>query len=164
MPLFHLSNVDRVRIVFDMPEADSSWVKTGQPATFHVDALRGQQFQEKVTRFADALDTDSRTMRVEVALDSPSAGLRAGMYGSATITLLDHQDALLLPASVLVTGGGEPSVMCVNNGRAERRRVEIGQNDGIRMHVLQGIGDNDWIIAEGKDSVRDGQSVEVVAR
>jgi RND family efflux transporter MFP subunit len=163
-PLFHLSNVDRVRIVADVPEADSSWVKAGQPATFRVDALRGQQFQGKVARFADALDTDSRTMRAEVALDSHPAGLRAGMYGSVTITLADQDDALLLPASVLVTGGGEPAVMIASKGRAERRRVEIGQNDGIRMHVLNGISDSDRIIAEGKDDVRDGQPVEVIAR
>ncbi len=163
-PLFHLSNVDRVRIVADVPEADSSWVKTGQPATFRVDALRGQQFQGNVARFADALDTDSRTMRVEVALDSHSAGLRAGMYGTVTITLADQDDALLLPANVLVTGNGEPGVMVANNGRAERRKIEIGQNDGIRMHVLSGISDGDRVIAEGKDSVRDGQPVEVLAR
>ncbi len=163
-PLFHLSNVDRVRIVADVPEADSSWVKAGQPATFQVDALRGQQFQGKVARFADALDTDSRTMRAEVTLDSHSAGLRAGMYGTVTITLADQDDALLLPASVLVTGSGEPGVMVANNGRAERRRIEIGQNDGIRMHVLSGISDGDRVIAEGKDSVRDGQPVEVLAR
>lgn len=163
-PLFHIAKVDRVRIVADIPEADSSWVKAGQPATFRVDALRGQQFPGKVARFADALDTDSRTMRLEVALDSHAAGLRAGMYGSVTITLADQEDALLLPASVLVTGGGEPGVMVANNGRAERRTIEIGQNDGIHMHVLRGIRDNDQVIAEGKDSVRDGQPVEVIAR
>jgi RND family efflux transporter MFP subunit len=163
-PLFHLSNVDRVRIVADMPEADSSWVKVGQPATFRVDALRGHEFQGTVARFADALDTDSRTMRAEVALDSPATRLRAGMYGTVTITLADQEDALLLPASVLVTGGGEPSVMCANSGRAERRRIEIGQNDGIRMHILSGISDSDQVIAEGKDEVRDGQRVEVIAR
>ncbi|MEX0978193.1 MAG: efflux RND transporter periplasmic adaptor subunit [Pirellulales bacterium] len=163
-PLFHIANVGRVRIVVDVPEADSAWVKVGQPATFRVDALRGQQFQGKVVRFADALDTDSRTMRLEVALDSHAAALRAGMYGSVAITLLDHQDALLLPASVLVTGGGEPGVMVSSNGRAERRTIEIGQNDGIRMHVLSGLSDNDQVIAEGKDACRDGQPVEVITR
>ncbi|MEX0641351.1 MAG: efflux RND transporter periplasmic adaptor subunit [Pirellulales bacterium] len=163
-PLFHLSNVDRVRIVADVPEADSSWVREGQPAAFRVDALRGQHFEGKVARFADALDTDSRTMRVEVALNSPPVQLRAGMYGSVTITLADQEDALLLPASVLVTGGGEPAVMVANNGRAQRRRIEIGQNDGIRMHILNGISDRDRVIAEGKDEVRDGQPVEITIR
>jgi multidrug efflux pump subunit AcrA (membrane-fusion protein) len=86
------------------------------------------------------------------------------MYGSVTITLADQEDALLLPASVLVTGGGEACVMVANNGRAERRQVEIGQNDGIRMHVLNGIRDGDRVIAEGKDDARDGQPVEAITR
>jgi RND family efflux transporter MFP subunit len=163
-PLFHIAKVDRVRIVADIPEADSSWVKQGQPATFRVDALRGQEFQGKVARFADALDTDSRTMKLEVALDSTSPRLRAGMYGSVTITLADQKDALLLPSSVLVTRAGEPGVMVANSGRAELREIEIGQNDGIRMHVLQGLRDGDPVISEGKDDVRDGQPVEVINR
>ena len=163
-PLFHVANTDRVRIVVDLPESDSSLIRVGQPATFRVDALRGQQFQGKVARFADALDSDSRTMRVEVALDSANKSLRPGMFGAMTITLADHEDALMLPSSVLITTGGKPGVMVASNGRAERRVIEIGQNDGIRMHVLRGLSDDDQVIAEGKDDVRDGQPVEVVPR
>jgi HlyD family secretion protein len=162
--LFHLVGLDRFRIVVDLPETDSAWVKVGQPATFRVDALRGQQIQGKVARFADALDGNTRTMRVEVAMEEPNAALRPGMYGSATITLADHEDALLVPANVLVTGSGAPSVMIASNGRAEQRAIELGQNDGVRVHVLAGLGDSDQIIAEGKDDVRDGQPVEVIAR
>ena len=163
-PLFHLSRFDRIRIVANLPEADSAWVKVGQPATFRVDALRGQQFQGKVARFAGALDGQTRTMRVEMALDGANTALRPGMYGSVSVTLADQEDALLVPASVLVTGGGAPSVMIASNGRAERRTIEIGQNDGIRMHVVSGLSENDQVIAEGKDACRDGQPVEVITR
>ncbi|MBI3840056.1 MAG: efflux RND transporter periplasmic adaptor subunit [Planctomycetia bacterium] len=163
-PLFHLARFDRIRIVADVPEADSAWVKVGQPATFRVDALRGQQFQGKVARFSDALDGHTRTMRVEVALDGANTVLRPGMYGSVSITLADQDDALLVPTSVLVTGGGAPSVMIASNGRVERRTIEIGQNDGVRVHVIAGLSDTDQVIAEGKDAVRDGQQVEVVNR
>jgi hypothetical protein len=32
------------------------------------------------------------------------------------------------------------------------------------MQVLNGLSDNDQVIAEGKDSCRDGQPVEVITR
>jgi membrane fusion protein (multidrug efflux system) len=102
-------------------------------------------------------------MRVEVELDSPTVQLRPGMYGSLTLTLADYENALILPASVLLAGGGTPTVMVASNGRAHRRTIEIGQNDGVRMHIVGGLDGSEQVIAEGKDFVREGQSVEVVA-
>ncbi len=86
------------------------------------------------------------------------------MYGSVSITLADHEDALILPTSALLTGNGLPSVMIAKSGRAQRRTIEIGQSDGARMHVIKGLNGNEEIITDGKDAVRDGQSVEVVRR
>jgi hypothetical protein len=37
-----LARVDRLRIVTEIPEAEARLVKIGQPATFQVNAARGQ--------------------------------------------------------------------------------------------------------------------------
>jgi RND family efflux transporter MFP subunit len=162
-PLLAIVRVDRLRIVTAIREAHSSSIKVGQAATLKVDSLRGQQFPGKVARLADALDRQSRTMLVEVELDTPANGLRPGMYGSVTITLADYPNALLLPTSTLVVGGSKPSVLCVEGGQAHRREIELGYNDGIRMQITRGLSGDEQIITDGKDSLREGQAV-VIAR
>jgi len=158
-PLFTLARVDRLRIVADIPEAETGLVKIGQPATFQLTASGGQLLTGKVVRLADALDSATRTMRVELELDVLPANLRPGMFGSGTITLADFPDALTLPASALATSG-KPSVLCVQDGRAVRREIEIGYNDGIRMQITRGLTPEAQVIIDGKSSVREGQAVE----
>ena len=160
-PLFTLARVDRVRVVADVPETDSAAVAIGQPAIIRIDALRGQAIPGKVMRLADSLDASTRTMRVEVEPDTLPPGLRTGQFGTVAITLTDYPGAVMLPASVLVTGE-KPAVMIVAGGKATRREITIGLNDGDRVQVTAGLTGDEAVIAEGKDSVRDRQPVEVV--
>src|SRR5262249_14883242 len=80
-PLLTLARVDRLRLIADIPEAEAALVKIGQPATFQLNAARGQALAGRVARFADALDSGTRTMRTEVELDGPATILRPGMFG-----------------------------------------------------------------------------------
>jgi len=160
-PLFTIARVDRMRIVTEIPETDSAWVKVGQLATLKVDAARGQQLPGKVARLADALDRKSRTMLVEVELDKPTDLLRSGMYGSVTITIANYPDALLLPATALLAGGGKPAVMISREGQAHRQEVKLGYNDGARVHVTGGLKGAEQVITDGKNTVREGQRVEI---
>jgi RND family efflux transporter MFP subunit len=159
-PLFTLVRVDRLRIITDIPEAEASLVKLGQPATLQMSATGGQRFIGKVTRFADALDSGTRTMRTEVELDGSHAALRPGTFGSVTVVLADAPNALVLPTAALLPGDGEPAVLIVEERQARRREVELGINDGARVQVLRGLTGSDQVIANPKN-VREGQAVEI---
>jgi RND family efflux transporter MFP subunit len=160
-PLFTLARVDRVRLVTDVPETDTAAVAVGQPAVIRIDALRGPAIPGKVMRLADALDPSTRTMRVEVEPETLPNGFRAGQFGTVAITLADHPGAVMLPARVLLTGE-KPAVLVVVDGRAIRREIAVGANDGERVQIVAGLSGDETIVADGKDAVRDGQAVEVV--
>jgi RND family efflux transporter MFP subunit len=160
-PLFTIARTDRLRIVTEIPESDSAWIKVGQLAMLQVDAARGQRFPGKVARLADALDKRSRTMLVEAELDTPTDLLRPGMYGSVAITLADYPDALLLPTSTLLGGADKPSVMVVKNGKAHRQEIGLGYNDGVRLQIVRGLNGDELVITDGKNTVREGQPVEI---
>jgi membrane fusion protein (multidrug efflux system) len=95
-----------------------------------------------------------------VELDEPAKELRPGMFGSVSIVLADHPGALLLPTSVLVPGG-KPAVLIVQDGRARRKEIEVGYNDGVRMQVTRGLIGSEEVISDGKNLVQDGQPVEI---
>jgi membrane fusion protein (multidrug efflux system) len=86
-PLFTIERVDKLRIVFDLPESESGLMEIGQLATLRVDALKNHAFVGRVQRTAGVLDPKTRTLRVEAELDEPSPILRPGMYGIITVTL-----------------------------------------------------------------------------
>jgi len=155
-PLFTVARVDRLRIITEIPEAETSLVKIGQPATFQVNAARGRPLTGTIVRYADALDAGTRTMRTEVELDVPVNSLRPGMFGSVTIL-----GAIRLPTSALVPGAAKPAVLVVDKGKARRREVELGPEEGGRVVVIRGLTGNEQVITDGNNTVREGQPVEI---
>jgi RND family efflux transporter MFP subunit len=161
-PLFTIMREDRLRIITDIPEADSAWIRIGQPAVLRIGSSLALTFRGKVARFADALDQSTRTMRTEIELDGSTEGLRPGMYGSIAITLADYPQSILLPASSIVYDGDVPSVKLIEGDHCAVRRVELGINDGVRVQVTSGLSADDLVITGGQSHVCNGQTVEIV--
>ena len=160
-PLFTVARVDRLRIIAEITEAEANLVRLGQAATLQMNASGGQQLSGNVVRYADALDSDTRNMRTEVELHDPVKTLRPGMFGSVTIMLADSPNTLMLPTGALMAGGGKSAVLIVEDGRARKREVELGLNDGVRTQVLRGLSGSEQVITDGTNTVREGQPIEI---
>src|SRR5205085_12667815 len=65
MPLFTVQRIDTVRVFCEVPENAAAHVAKGAPAAVKVYALDGKTIEGKVTRFAAALNPETRTMRTE---------------------------------------------------------------------------------------------------
>ncbi len=72
MPLVKLSENRLLRLVIPVPESAVPRVRLGAPVRRAVQSLK-RTFPGKVARFADRLDTDTRTMRVEVDVPNPTS-------------------------------------------------------------------------------------------
>ena len=160
--LFTAVRMDKLRIVADIPESESSLIRVDQAAVLVVDALKGRKYEGRVKRTTGVLDSKTRTLRIEVELDSFNPALRPGMFGSLTITFADRPQAVMLPARCLHFEGQESFVLCIVNGVVEKRPVKAGYSDGIRFEILNGLHPTDSIIADTSSQIRPGQPVEVV--
>lgn len=160
--LFTVVRMDKLRIICDVPETESSLVHVGQRASLVVDAVKGRSFDGRVARTAGVLDSRARTLRVEVELDSPATDLRPGMFGTLTIALAQRPQAVLLPARCIRYEGGKPFVFCVADGRVVKRPVTLGYFDGSRAEILEGVQAGDPVIVDSRSAIRPGQAVEVL--
>ena len=74
--LFVVVRTDPVRLFVDVPEAVAGHVREEMPATVRVEALDEEEIAGKVTRCSWALDTQQRTLRVQIDLPRGGAGDR----------------------------------------------------------------------------------------
>jgi RND family efflux transporter MFP subunit len=151
-PLFTVDRVDRLRIIFDLPESESSLAAVGQPVVLKVDALRGRTFRGRIQRTTGVLDSRTRTLRVEAELDERQPSLKPGMYGMITVTLADIPNALTVPTQCLRFGDQLAVVYCLVDGAAERRVVELGYSDGSRTQIIQGLEPSDQVLVDAPGS------------
>jgi RND family efflux transporter MFP subunit len=161
-PLLIVARTETVRVLADVPEPDVPSISHGDRAALLVSALPGRSFAGQVTRFAGALDPSSRTMRTEVDLPNPDGTLRPGMYGTLTITVEAHPDALTVPEAAVRREKTRAVVYVVDGDRAAERIVKPGLAAEGRVEILEGLGDGDRVIISGAIGLGDGAPVQVV--
>jgi len=160
-PIVRLARDEKLRLQFDVPEKDVPYVKPGTPFTFLPDSLPHHPVSGEVTRIAQALEQDSRTMLAEAEIENGDCILKPGMFVRTTVELELRKDALTLPATALVVQGGQVSVWVVENGSAERAPVEIGYDDGDIVEITKGLTEEARVVVAGQVSLTDGATVRV---
>lgn len=102
--LFTLAeDLSKMELKVDIDEADVGQVKAGLPVSFTVDAWPDRRFQAVITRVGfNATDSDGVISYPAVLqVDNSDLSLRPGMTGTAEITTVTRDDALLIPNAAL---------------------------------------------------------------
>ena len=103
------------------------------------------------------------SVEVRLRVPEPPPYLRHEMTVSIDIEAARREQTLMIPASaVRETGGAQPWVMVVRDGRAERQPVRLGIRGAGRVEVLEGVAVGEALVPAAVD-VAAGQAVRIRA-
>ncbi|HUB31609.1 MAG TPA: efflux RND transporter periplasmic adaptor subunit [Bryobacteraceae bacterium] len=161
--LFRIAQIGTLRTYVNVPQANSSEVRQGQPARVSVSNLPGRQFSGTVARTASALDPASRTLLVEVHVPNPEGALLPGMYARVELTGSRADAPLRIPSDALIVRGEGTQVAVIRDGRTVHlQKIEVGRDYGDQIEVMSGLTEGQTIIANPGDVVREGLQVQPV--
>jgi membrane fusion protein, multidrug efflux system len=155
-----VQDLDMIRVYVSVPEVNVPLIHIGTPASLTTAAYPGRVFTAAVTRFAEALDPSTRTMKTEIDIPNRGHLLRPGMYADVTLTAEIVRDALIVPASALVVEGPRKFLWVVRGGAAHRIEVGTGMDDGAEVEIRSGLKGEEQVVIAGKDSLAEGKAVE----
>ncbi len=159
-PVVTVASIDQVRIYVSVPEVDVSQVARGTGAKVQLDAFPGRQFTGKVTRFADAVDPQSRTMKTEIDLPNPGHRILPGMFGRVTLSLSTDPDALFLPDQTIHRDSANHKfIYAVEEDRLRKVAIQTGQDDGIVTEAF-GLRGDEAVVLAGGESLGEGTPVK----
>ncbi len=157
MPLICLAELKRLRLDFPVPESAVADIQVGNSVEVSVVSL-GQTFSAKVSRFAQKVDSSTRTMLTEADVDNADFRFTPGMYATVRLTLADKKDALAIPIQC-VSSGDHPTVFVLNNDhKVEERPVTIGLETSSMAEILSGLSDKDLIVMGSRSSIQLGET------
>jgi RND family efflux transporter MFP subunit len=167
--LCHLSQNDLLRLVIPLPERAVPDVRMNQAVSVKVSALN-ETFSGKIVRLSDLIDTQTRTMHVEVHVPNPKGELVPGMYASVLIPLVQGQNVLTLPVQAVhitgdaaATASGGPvrgTVMVVGDDNVvQPRDVVLGQQGATKIEIVSGLNEGDRVIFGEQGEYKAGQHV-----
>ncbi len=158
-PVVRIAQISVLRLVLPIPESIAGQIRLGDPVKVHVQALN-QDSVGKVSRFADALDPQTRTMETEIDFQNPDGKLLPGMYVEAKIGVAARTDVLTVPLEAVETNGSEGTVLVVNaQNMLEERKVHLGLQGSTRVEVLSGLSDGERVVIGSRNEFRAGMKV-----
>lgn len=159
MPLVRLSENTLLRLILPVPESAVPSIKIGSTVMVSAPSLH-RSFPGRVARFADRVQTDTRTMDTEVDVPNANLTLIPGMYAEVNLTLEHRDQALVVPVTAIGGTGKEPVVYVVTkDNRVEVRRVRLGLETANFAEIESGLDAGDLIAIGNRSQLAEGQQV-----
>lgn len=160
IPLVQLSQNGKLRLTIPVPESAVSLIHVGSPATIRVPELK-REISGRVTRFADVVNSETRTMNTEIDVPNPKFEMVPGMYANVSLVLEEQPNALTVPVEGIVREGETATALVVNSaGQVEERQVKLGLESANRYEILSGLRENELIVVGGRSNLRAGEKVK----
>jgi cobalt-zinc-cadmium efflux system membrane fusion protein len=148
-PVMTIADLSTVWVASDVQESDIRLIQVGERIDVTLAAYPGETFHGRVTRIADTVDPQTRTVKVRAEMDNSRGRLRPEMFGD-----IRHTESTrvvpVLPVGAVVEGNGK-SLAWVERGAGRFQPVEVktGERVGDVLPVLKGIREGDRVVVDG---------------
>ncbi|HVP35172.1 MAG TPA: efflux RND transporter periplasmic adaptor subunit [Steroidobacteraceae bacterium] len=161
-PLYVMTQNDPIRIFVDAPQsAAEDLANSNAPVQVQTAGGVAREYAGKVTRTSQALNPQSRTLRVEIDIPNPREEFVPGMYVKVGFGL-PPRGLVQVPAAALVFRASGPQVARVDrSGRLTFQSVTIGRDDGSVVELASGASAGDRLALNVSSQISDGELVQV---
>lgn len=158
-----LSGAEPLAVEITPDEVHLGRLRPGQSAAVALQAFPDRPLSATVVALAPQVDPARGTVRVDLHFDAPAPDwVRADMTASVEVLLGETDSALSLPVEVLHDrDGARPWVWVAEDGRAERRELELGLEGDAVVQVTSGLTE-DELVLPADPALTAGQPVRAV--
>ncbi|MGB0756867.1 MAG: efflux RND transporter periplasmic adaptor subunit [Patescibacteria group bacterium] len=152
--LFTIAQSDLVKVLIEVTSDEVYQLKVGQKVVIN------EEFDGVISQIDPTADSVSRKVGVEIIFNNAQKELIPETFVDVSIPLDDVVDSTItIPLRAVTITQTERFVMVVEDNKAIKREVVIGQIIGADIEVVSGLDSEDILIIEGNKQVSDGQEV-----
>jgi len=157
---------DPLRVIINAPQSTAAQLmQVGAPGVITCDYRPNERFMGAVTRTAEAINPEVRTLRVEVDIPNPNHTLVPGTQVNVTFEL-KSSGLIEIPAAALLSRTKGPQVAVIKDivhehGVVDIRDVAIARDNGNVFEVTAGLEKGDKVALNLSSKVVNGEKVEI---
>ena len=157
-PVLRVIDPRRLEVVASVALANVSRIGVGARARLVEAPGDAREISLKVLSRPAAVDTGTATIPVRLGFSAPP-NLPAGIPVQVDIEAEHHKGVVLIPIGAVVREGDETGVFVAAEGKAQRRAVTLGLNDGTRVEIVSGVKAGEPVIVDGQAGLPDGAAI-----
>src|SRR5579883_2716306 len=164
--LYRMTRDDPLRVLIDAPQsAAAQLMAVGTPGVITADYRPNERFKGSVTRTAEAINPEARTLRVEVDIPNPNHTLVPGTYVNVTFEL-KSSGLIEIPAAALLFRTKGPQVAVIKDivdehGVVDIRDVTIARDNGNVVEISAGLEKGDKVALNLNRRIVNGEKVVI---
>lgn len=146
---FSIASDEKATVSINVDELDITSVKEGQTAKITLDAIDGEEFEGTITSVSSEASSGSSSAKypVEITFDKTD-DMRIGMTASASISIDEAEDAVLIPVDALQEKGNKTFVYTKKDSDGNLSgevEVETGLSNGNKVEITSGLKSGDTV-------------------
>lgn len=162
--LFEVSDLHRVRIYVQVPQASSADLHPGLKATFEMPQYPGRKFDATLVTTSNAMNATSRSMLVELQSDNSDGRLLGGTYCQVEFQIPGDPNMVRMPATALMpVNHGVQVAVLGNDNKIVLKSIKLGRDFGDSVDVTAGLGPQDRVIDSPPETLQSGDAVQLAA-
>ena len=161
-----IADMGSLQVEVDVSESNISQVRVGQPCEIRLDAFPDLRFKGAVHMIVPTADRSKASVLVKVAFKEMDPRILPEM--SAKVAFLsremvpeEEKPLKAVPASAVVSLGGQSVVFLVNGDRAVEKKVRTGWRMDTMVEILEGLGAGDKVVLNPGSNLKSGTKVRI---
>lgn len=163
-PLLLLVQVDKLKVIADVPEKDVPFLQVGQQVeivTAVINERPEHRVRGNIEHIAFSADESTRTYRTKISIDNSAGLLRPGMIVRARFVRRHLQQVISAPLYAVLDRDGEKWVFVAEQGVARKLKVTTGSSIDQRILIKSGLAAGQRLIVKGQQLLLDGAKISL---
>jgi len=173
-PILRIGDLSSIELETDILSEEITAVTLGNPVV-----IRGKAISRRMTEGGglrgvvkriypsgfekiSSLGVEQQRVKVLIDFDNSEVNLRPGVSVDVEIVTAESENALAVPDRAVFRHAGGHAVFVVEDGRARIQQVEIGLRNEDWAEIVQGLSEEDRIVAELHNDLEEGARVTLL--
>jgi RND family efflux transporter MFP subunit len=154
-PILEIANLDTVEMEARIPSRFSGYARVGQKLKVTTASYPGQVFQGEIIAVGGSVDPATDSVQARLQVRNPGNRLKVGMFAEGELTVQQHTNTTLVPASAVVKAENETRVYVVQGDTAAKKPVQVGIQNHDQAEILSGISPGEKVVTSGNYGLED---------
>ena len=155
-----ISQVNILKVQFNVPEKYGSQLRTGQSINFTVDGSN-KTYSANIIASEVKMDENTRSLAIRGVVKNGDASLIPGVFAKVKIVLGQNENAIMIPTIVVQPLGRKKLVYLYRGGKSMPTDITTGIRDSSSVQVLTGLSVGDTVITTGLLFLRPGADIKL---
>ena len=160
--LYTITDFDPLIADIYLPEREAMLLSVGREVRLVPKADPSLKFPGRIRMISPVVDRQTGTVKVTIETTGVPAAVRPGSFIQVNIVKQTRPDSMLVPREAVVRELGSAHVFVAKDGKATKRVVTLGIEEGETVEILEGVEAGEQVVVAGQGGLKNDATVTIL--